>query len=95
MKYILVLLFLSSVAYGAQLHSAGSIQTTKIVITPITLATINALTSDATGQIVACTDCVRSSLCISSGTVNPGAFVILTATGTFAGSTWSGLQHCQ
>jgi hypothetical protein len=94
-RSILGLLFLSSIAYAAQPHSLGSVQASKVVFTPVTLAAINVLTADATGQVVACTDCVQASLCISSGSVNPGAFVILVGTGTFNGTTWSGLPHCR
>jgi hypothetical protein len=60
-----------------------------------TLAQLNALTADTTGQLVVCTDCTRSALAISSGSVNAGSWVIAVATGPFVGSTWSGLQHIQ
>lgn len=60
-----------------------------------TLAQIDALTADTTGQLVVCSDCTRSAICISSGSVTSGAFVVLVETGTFAGSTFSGLAHCE
>lgn len=58
-----------------------------------TLAQLNLLTA-TTGQMFACTNCVQSPLCISSGSVNPGSFVQANATGTFVGAGWAGIPHC-
>lgn len=63
-----------------------------------TLAQLNALTPDTTGQMVFCSDCTRSAIAVSSGshpTASVGAWVVPIATGTFVGSTWSGLPHIQ
>ena len=59
------------------------------------IAQINALTAGTTYQTVICTDCVRSAICISTGSVNPGAWVIATASGSFAGAGLTGFTHCQ
>lgn len=64
-------------------------------LTSRTIAQINALTSTTTGQMLLCSDCTRSPICISSGSVNAGSFVVIAGTGAFAGSTFSGLSHCQ
>jgi len=60
---------------------------------PKTIAQLNALTSGTTGQIVSCTDCTKSGICISSGTTAPGAWVVaVVSTNTGAGYT---TIHCQ
>jgi hypothetical protein len=40
-----------------------------------TLAQLNALTAQTTGQIVYCNNCTNSIICVSSGTVGAGSFV--------------------
>ncbi len=95
---VVCLIGAASFVYSAtnQPQSVGTIKATRILISPTkTIAQLNVLIPDATGQIIACTDCVVSSLCISSGSVVAGSWVILVATGAFAGSTWSGFPHCQ
>lgn len=65
---------------------------------PRTIAQLNTLTPGATGQIVLCSDCARSAVCVSSGshpTNSVGAWVVAVNTGTFIGSTFSGFAHCQ
>lgn len=48
----------------------------------LTLTQLNALTPATTGQIVFCSNCTSSSLCVSSGSVAAGSFVaISSATG--------------
>lgn len=64
-----------------------------VVFTLKTIAALDALTPVTTGQYFTCSDCTQSALCISSGTTQ-GAWVIAIATGTKAGSTWSGFAHC-
>ncbi len=100
MKKLLVLgsLFLSSLVFAAQPSGIGNVKVKRISFEPYTLAAINALAPDTTGQVVMCADCTTSPLCISSGAVtgsSVGAFVILTATGSFVGSTFSGIPHCK
>ncbi len=56
-----------------------------------TLAQMNQLTPITTGYVLHVTDATRSRLCISSGTTK-GAWVIITATGTFEGASY---PHCQ
>jgi hypothetical protein len=85
---------IGSLCYAAQPRSSGSISATKIVIGSKTLAQINALTPDAFGQMVACSDCTQTTVCISSGT-GRGGFVLLVSTGGFVGATWGGMPHCQ
>ena len=64
------------------------------VLPQLTQAQILALTPATTGQMTMCTNCTRSTICISSAVV-VGSWVIPVATGTFIGSSWSGLQACQ
>ena len=51
-----------------------------------TVTQIGALTAQTTGQFLYCSNCTRSYLCVSSGTVNPGAWVVAVETGTMAGN---------
>ena len=88
-------IFAAVFVMAAQPHNIGSVKAQKIVLAQYTLAQINSLTPDATGQLVLCSNCTRSTVCVSSGSVNPGSWVIAVATGTFGGTTFSGLQHCQ
>lgn len=86
------------IGYAAAPNSVGSIKASKILLGQKTLAQINSLTPDDTGQFVLCADCTQSAVCISSGANTPnsvGAFVILVNTGTFAGSTFGGFGHCK
>lgn len=73
---------------GASIEGAG------LSLTSRTIAQLNAQAPARVGQLVMCSDCTRSAVCVSSGT-SAGAYVILTATGPFAGATYSGIQHCQ
>lgn len=101
MKKLTVLLCLvlvtPSFAAVNQPTNVGSVKASKLAIGLQTVAQLNVLAPDTTGQIVGCSDCTRSAVCISSGAAsgNVGAWVILVGTGVFVGSTWSGLQHCQ
>lgn len=58
---------------------------------PRTIAQINALTSGTTGQVVVCSDCVFTKICVSSGTVSPGAWTLTQSTAVTAGIA---LPHC-
>lgn len=78
-----------------QPRAIGSVSASREVIGVQTIAQLNALTPDTTGQFLGCSDCTQSAICISSGSVSPGQWVILTSTGTFVGTTWSGFQHCR
>ena len=75
-------------------QNAVKISSGGVVLAFKTVAQFNALTPVTTGQLFMCSDCTRSTLCVSSGVLT-GAWVVAVATGTFAGSSWSGLQHCQ
>lgn len=88
-------LMLVSVSFAATPFEHGSLKVSRLAFTPRTLAQIEALTADTTGQLMLCSDCTRSPLCISSGTVAPGAWVVITGTGPYVGSTYSGLPACQ
>lgn len=97
MKKLLIglLIFGSSVAYGVnQPHSLGSVELSKFVMDQKTLAQINALVPDTTGQIIGCSNCTQSAICIATSTV-AGGWVVPVSTGTFVGSLWSGFTHCQ
>jgi len=58
-----------------------------------TLAQINSLTSGTTNQIVVCSDCVMSHICISSGTTAGGQWTVPTATAP--ATTGAVPLHCQ
>lgn len=57
------------------------------VLTPYTKAQIAALTQGTTGQVVVCSDCTQSYLCVSTGTlsVHPDSFVVAVETATIVG----------
>lgn len=59
---------------------------------PRTLAQINALLSGTTGQIVICSDCTRTGICQSTGTVTAGAWVVPVSTAASPSYT---TLHCQ
>lgn len=60
-----------------------------------TIAQIDQLLPVTTGQLIICSNCVRSAICVSSGTLSKGSWVIAVATGTTTGTTYSGFAHCQ
>ncbi len=55
------------------------------------LVNINTLIASTTNQLVVCSDCLQSKVCISTNSITAGAFVVLQATAPGAGA----LQHCQ
>lgn len=94
MKKILLILGLVVSPIGAvnQPHNIGNVKTDGLGLPSYTVAQMNALTSDTTGQVILVSDATQSRLCISSGTVNPGAWVVASATGVFAGASY---PHCR
>lgn len=82
---VLALGMLAAVAYCAvnQPNQVGDITANKVGFGKFTLAQINALTPDTTGQAVYCSDCAYATICISTGadTGRIGAFVAI-STGT-------------
>ncbi len=92
MKRLLVLLALvtaASIAYSATVQPSA-IGVVKAILETKTLAQVDAYTPDAAGQLVYCSNCTRSLICVSSGT-GRGAWTVGVATGTFVG----GIQDCQ
>lgn len=75
-----------AMAATTQPHSLGVVTA---IIESKTLAQINAYSAKSAGQLVYCSDCTRSPLCVSSGTA-AGAWTVAVATGAFA----AGVQHC-
>lgn len=69
----------STIVYGVQSNGLGNAATSKLSITPRTIAVINLLTPDTTGQIVTCSDCAYSALCVSTGADSGriGAWVVI------------------
>lgn len=55
-----------------------------------TLAQMNLLAPTAAGQLIYVSDAVQSRVCVSSGT-GAGAWVVMSASGTFAGGSY---PHC-
>lgn len=95
MTFALILILLASAGgYCAtnQPNNIGTVSVDGIGLPSKTLAQMNALTSDTTGQMLYVSDAVQSRVCVSSGTVNPGAWVVGVATGAFTAATY---PHCQ
>lgn len=72
MKKLLIVLalgLLAAAAYCAvnQPQSVGDITANKVGLGKFTIAQINALTPDTTGQMVYCSDCAYATICISTG----------------------------
>jgi hypothetical protein len=99
MKKLLIvssILLASSFGYCVpnQPQNIGSVKTDVLVIPSVTLAQMNVLTPDATGQIIYVSDALQSRVCISTGAAGGsviGAWVVAAATGTFAGIS---TPHC-
>lgn len=60
----------------------NSIGLVTAIIENKTLVQIDATTPRGAGQLVFCSNCTRSAICVSSGT-GRGAFTIIAGTGTF------------
>lgn len=88
-------------ATTTQYHAIGAVQMSSatmsgsMIFWSLPIATINAITPSTTGQMVLCNNCTQSSICISSGSTAPGAWVVAVDTGVHVGTTWSGFTHCQ
>lgn len=65
-----------------------------LMLSSNTISGLEATTPTRTGQLYNCSDCLRATVCASSGT-GRGAFVVAIASGTFAGGTYSGIQTCE
>lgn len=69
---------------GANAVASSTASVSALIITnSYNLAYINALTPSATGQIVFCTNCTMSPVCISTSVVAP-AFTVIASTGVNA-----------
>jgi len=91
-------LFLAGVTYSAQPSGIGNVKAKRVAWESYTIAQLNLLLPDTTNQWVGCSDCIRTSVCASSGshpTNSVGAWVVPVVTGTFTGGTYSGFPHCQ
>lgn len=55
------------------------------------VATINASTAPYSNQIIVCSDCVQSRLCISTGTTNCNQWIVVGGTATTGGT----LMRCR
>lgn len=99
MKKIAVVCFCLLVpAVGFSLNqpqNLGSVKADVFIPGRATLAQMNALIPDDTGQILIVTDAVNSRVCVSTGAAGlsvAGAWVVGSATGTFVGNSY---PHCQ
>ncbi len=54
----------------------------------VTLAQLDALQPQTTGQVAFCSNCTQSYVCVSTGSTTIGAWVPLVATGTFTAATF-------
>jgi hypothetical protein len=75
---------------GATVMAAPSV-TGALTLYSRTIAQLNALAPGTTGQIVFCSNCAQSGICVSSGVV-AGAWVVPTSTATVPAYT---SIHCQ
>lgn len=64
---VVVLVLAGVIGYCAAPHSIGNVTVSRIAFSPKTRAQMNLLTPDTTGQVIFCSDCGYSALCISSG----------------------------
>lgn len=62
-----------------------STQTGGVNLGSLTIAQINAKTPPAAGQIVGCSDCVATKICVSSGTAR-GAYTVIQSTAPTTGT---------
>lgn len=86
MKLILTLIAVFLVSGGIlfAVTQPQSIGLVTAIIESKTLAQIDAYSARAAGQLVFCSNCTRSAICVSSGT-GRGAFTVIAGTGTFVG----------
>lgn len=77
-----------------QPQNLGTATVDYLIITPQTLASIDALTPDATGQLVICSNC-DFALCVSTGaqSLAKGGFVVAASTNPAAAQ--GAVMHCQ
>lgn len=86
------LLFLSGIAYSGQPQNIGYSKTDNpFQLYSITVAAKIALAPDTTGQIIHCSDCVQTPVCVSTG-VGTGAWV---AVAVSTGSTANTFGACR
>lgn len=93
---ITVLLFIASSGYCVtkQPHNIGYVATdSPLGLYVRTIAQIDALTADVTNQILVCSDCVESKICVSTGSVNAGSWVV--ASGTATAAVGGLIGHCK
>ena len=88
----LSVVLLASVAYCLQPFNMGNVKTDGLAIPSYTLAQMNSLTSDTTGQLIFVSDALQSKVCVSSGTLAAGAWILPTSTGVFAAGS---NDHCR
>lgn len=88
-KLIPLLFLLSGSAYAA--NQALSLGLVRVQVSSATLVDVNQTVPLGAFELIGCTDCTISKLCISTGTAK-GAFVLAVATGTFTGGL---VPHCQ
>lgn len=95
-KLLLAVLLIPSFALGArnQPQNIGSVKADVLALPIYTVATMNTLTPDATGQLIFVSDAVTSKVCVSTGAAGAsviGAFVAVSlSTGTVSATAF----HC-
>ena len=91
MRKIIALLFLLSGMAHAD-SQAQSLGLVRVQISSATLANINQTVPLGAFELIACTDCVQSSLCISSGT-GTGAYVVVSSSHSLGSA--ASMVHCR
>lgn len=89
-KTIFVIALLTS-GFTFAASQATDLGLVRVQVSSATLAVVNQTTPRGAWELIACTDCTLSKLCISSGTTK-GSYVVGVATGTFNGGL---VPHCQ
>lgn len=95
MKTFLLILAFVGVALGTLYAATTQPRALGLVTLAIevkTLAQANAYTPSKAGQLIFCSDCVQSLICVSSGTAT-GAWVVVAS--SHSAGTLASMAHCR
>ena|SRR5271165_1983677 len=96
-KLVFGLLFVAGVAVASQMgpygyDEKGAQISSGLGLAGVTVVQMNLLTPAYTGEIIFCSNCLQSALCVSSGTTT-GGWTVIAGTSTVGGGSLLG--HCQ